>query len=123
MREKSDKSDKYDKGRIADKLGSVSSAKRKFSELREIILSSLTEGQKTINQLSSETGINWKTVDNHLTYLVGKGYAKEVFSSRFVRIFEATDKGMNYVNIKNSNSLSSAKTGARFEQNGEVKIN
>ncbi|MCX6707707.1 MAG: ArsR family transcriptional regulator [Candidatus Woesearchaeota archaeon] len=99
-------------------------SKRRFSELREIILRSLSEGQKTINQLSSETGINWKTVDNHLAYIVGKGYAKEIFSSRFVRIFEATEKGLAYSNGKGSYSRNNdtGKSTANFVQNGEVKI-
>lgn len=99
-----------------------SSAKRRFSELREIILHSLSEGQKTINQLSSETGINWKTVDNHLAYIVGKGYAKEIFSSRFVRIFEVTEKGLAYSSGKNSNLKNPKKSTAGFVQNGEVRI-
>ncbi|MBU0536003.1 MAG: hypothetical protein KKE20_03495, partial [Nanoarchaeota archaeon] len=64
--------------------------------------------------LSSETGINWKTVDNHLTYLVGKGLAREVFSSRFVRIFEITDKGLAVVQGNSKEK--------KFEQNGEVRI-
>ena len=68
----------------------MSQSKRRFKELREIILRHLAKGQITINQLASDTGINWKTVDNHLTFLVGKGLAKEVFSSKFVRIFEIT---------------------------------
>ena len=101
-------------------------SKRKFNELREIILRSLSEGQKTINQLSSETGINWKTVDNHLAYIVGKGYAKEIFSSRFVRIFEITEKGLyypSYSNGKNSyGNNQNPKSTAGFVQNGEVKI-
>lgn len=91
--------------------------KRKFSELREIILRALAHDQKTINQLSSETGINWRTISNHLVYLVGRGLAKEVFSSRFVRIFEITEKGLMQIGIKASDKLNS-----QFEQSGEVKI-
>ena len=67
--------------------------KRRFSELRDTILAALSDEQKTLNQISSETGINWKTVDNHITFLIGKGLVKEVFSSRYVRIVEITEKG------------------------------
>ncbi|MCX8147094.1 MAG: transcriptional regulator [Candidatus Woesearchaeota archaeon] len=88
--------------------------RRKFSDLREIILKSLVSGQKTINQISSETGINWKTVDNHLIYLVGKGFAREVFSSRFARIFEITEKGVAFLQGNNAKNI--------FQQNREVKL-
>jgi len=88
--------------------------KRRFSILRNLILQNLSQGQKTINQIASETGINWKTVDNHLTYLVGKGLAKEVFSSSYVRIFEITQKGADV--------LQQNPEKQRFRQHGEVKI-
>lgn len=67
--------------------------KRRFSELRHLILQTIASGQKTVNQLSTETGINWKTVDNHLIFLAGKGYVREVFVSSYVKIFEITDRG------------------------------
>lgn len=70
--------------------------KRKFSNLRDLILKNLHSGKKTVNQISSETGINWKTVDNHLIYLVGKGMAQVVFSSPYVKIFELTEIGKEY---------------------------
>ncbi len=95
-----------------------SNGKRRFSELRDIILRSLASEQKTINQISSETGINWKTVDNHLTYLAGKGLAKEIFSSKFVRIFEITDKGMEVLGHKKQEEPNRSK----FEKKGEVNI-
>jgi predicted transcriptional regulator len=71
--------------------------KRRFNELRDIILANLNTGRKTVNQISSETGINWKTVDNHLIYLVGKGMAQIVFSSPYVKIFELTEIGKEYI--------------------------
>ena len=72
-------------------------AKRTFIEIRNSILLSLASGQKTINQISSETQINWKTVERHLTYLLGKGWVREAFSSAYVRIFELTAFGKDYV--------------------------
>ena len=75
--------------RYLDKKG----VKRTFDEIRYLILSSLINGQKTINDISNKTSINWKTVENHLTWLTGRGLVKEVFSSAYVRIFELTDNG------------------------------
>lgn len=74
--------------------------KRSFIEIRNSILLSLASGQKTINQISSETRINWKTVERHLVYLIGKGWVREVFSSAYVRIFELTAFGKDYLRKK-----------------------
>ena len=71
--------------------------KRTFIEIRNSILLCLAEGQKTVNQISIETQINWKTVDRHLIYLIGKGWAREVFSSSYVRILELTAFGKDYL--------------------------
>lgn len=71
--------------------------KRTFYEIRDIILQTLSTGQKTINQISHDTKIGWKTVENHLVYLVGKRLVKEVFSSDYVRIFELSDDGKEYL--------------------------
>lgn len=71
--------------------------KRTFIEIRNSILLSLASGQKTINQISSDTKINWRTVDNHLVHLMGKMLVKEVFSSSYVRIFELTAFGKDYL--------------------------
>lgn len=68
--------------------------KRTFEELRKEILLSLSKGQKTINQISSDTSINWKTVELQLTYLMGRRLVDEIFSSSFARIFEITEEGM-----------------------------
>ena len=68
-------------------------SKRTFSQIRENILLSLTKGQRTINQVANDTSINWKTVENHLTYLLGKNHVREILKSEYVRIFELTDEG------------------------------
>ena len=65
--------------------------------MRNSILLSLASGQKTINQISIEMGINWKTVDNHLVYLTGKSLVREAFSSSYVRIYELTAFGKDYI--------------------------
>lgn len=76
--------------------------KRRFGELRDIILKGLKKDKKTVNQISQETGINWKTVDNHLIFLVGKGMVSIVYSSPYVKIFEISESGKEYLEVKNS---------------------
>ena len=71
--------------------------KRTFIEIRNSILLSLASGQKTINQISNDTKINWRTVDNHLVHLMGKMLVREAFSSSYVRIFELTAFGKDYL--------------------------
>jgi len=71
--------------------------KRTFVKIRNAILLSLASGQKTINQISNETNINWKTVERHLTHLIGKGWVREAFSSSYVRIFELTAFGKDHL--------------------------
>ena len=75
----------------------VYTVKRTFIEIRNSILLSLASGQKTINQISSDIHVNWKTVERHLIYLVGRGWAREAFSSAYVRVFELTAFGKDYL--------------------------
>ncbi|MBS3168600.1 PAS domain S-box protein [Candidatus Woesearchaeota archaeon] len=70
--------------------------KRTFNVIRELIILTLYNGKRTINQLASESGINWRTVEKHLTYLIGKKLVAEIFSSEYVRIFELTEIGKSY---------------------------
>lgn len=72
---------------------------------------SLASGQKTINQISCETMINWKTVERHLIYLIGKGWVCEVLSSAYARIFELTAFGKDYVrkNVSKNVHISDSK--------------
>ncbi len=67
--------------------------KRTFSELRTLLLLGLLDGQQTTNQLSIKSGINWRTVEAHLTFLIGKGMVTEVLRSEYVRIFKLTPEG------------------------------
>lgn len=79
----------------------VRESKRTFYELRNEIIVSLSKGKMTINQLALDSGINWKTVEKHLTHLIGKKLVAEIFSSEYVRVFELSDKGREYFeNIK-----------------------
>jgi predicted transcriptional regulator len=71
--------------------------KRGFKEIRSCILLSLSKGQKTVNQISNDMLINWKTVDNHLIFLLGKRLVKEVFVSSYVKIYELTAFGKDHL--------------------------
>jgi PAS domain S-box-containing protein len=71
--------------------------RRTFEELRLGILRCLRDQQMTINQLATYAGMNWKTVENHLTHLLGKGFVREVFRSEYVRIFEITPQGREHL--------------------------
>ena len=74
--------------------------KRRFHQLRDLILKNLKPGKKTLNQLASDSGINWKTVERHIIFLIGKGMVHEVFSSPYVKIVELSDKGKEYLEAK-----------------------
>lgn len=67
--------------------------KRTFEVLRNKLLRTFVTGQKTVNQAASEAGINWRTVNNHITFLLGKGYLKPIFVSQYVKIYEITEEG------------------------------
>lgn len=82
---------------IVTPIGKRTNGKRTFDDLRKSILTCLASGQNTINQISFKTKINWKTVELHLTYLVGKGLVNKVFSSQYVRILELSEQGKEYV--------------------------
>ena len=71
--------------------------KKTFEDLRNSILINFKDNKKTINQIASETGINWKTVERHLTYLMGKKLVNEVFNSPYVRIFALSEIGIEQV--------------------------
>ena len=79
--------------------------KRSFFQIREKLLLELLKGEHTINELSVKTGINWRTVESHLVYLVGRGLIKEVFSSEYVRIFRISDFGRSYILGKGNHKM------------------
>lgn len=62
--------------------------KRKFTEIRKIILKDFSKGERTVNQIADSTGLTWRTVDNHIIYLIGKGLVEPVFISRYVKIYK-----------------------------------
>ncbi|MBS3102068.1 ArsR family transcriptional regulator [Candidatus Woesearchaeota archaeon] len=72
-------------------------SKRTFKEIRNKILLCFSKGQLTVNEIAKQAGINWKTVNNHLIYLTGRGFVKEAFSSPYVRIYELTPQGKDFI--------------------------
>jgi len=73
--------------------------KRTFSELREHILYNLASGRKTAGQISSETGIGWKTVSKHIIHLRGTGLVKLSFTNGYMKVFELTDQGKEKIEM------------------------
>ncbi len=67
--------------------------RRNFKEIRQLILRDLLIGQKTVNQIAESTGLTWRTVDNHLIYLAGKGLVEPVFISEYVKIYRLKKVG------------------------------
>jgi predicted transcriptional regulator len=68
--------------------------KREFRVIRKNLLHSLVDGQRNINQLAKDAGVNWKTTRNHMVYLCGFGFAKVVINLPQVTIYEITERGM-----------------------------
>ena len=85
-------------------ISSVNS-KRTFKDIRKEILICMSKGQMTINEVSNCAKINWKTVNNHLVYLTGRGLVREVFNSAYVRIYELTEEGKNFILANISNKI------------------
>lgn len=67
--------------------------RRTFRELRQAILIALLSGQQTTNRISTGTGINWRTAEAHLSFLVSKGFVSEILKLKYVRIFKLTPVG------------------------------
>lgn len=61
--------------------------RKRFPKIRELILNELRKGKRTVNEIAGTTGLTWRTVDNHIVYLIGKGYAEPVFVSKYVKIY------------------------------------
>lgn len=62
--------------------------KKTFIEIRKLILKDLSKGQRTVNQIAASTKLTWRTVDNHLIHLIGKGLVEPVFISEYVKIYK-----------------------------------
>ncbi|MBS3159408.1 hypothetical protein J4436_01335 [Candidatus Woesearchaeota archaeon] len=84
---------------IKDYKETIKETKRTFNEIRERILISLYSKKKSINEISINTGVNWKSVEKHLTFLVGKGLVEEVCSTEYIRIFDLTKIGCEGVKL------------------------
>ena len=76
--------------------------KRRFVVLQEILLSSLKNSPLTINELAYKSNINWNTTSNQLVLLKGHDLVDEIFTHKRLRIFKISDKGLDYLNSKES---------------------
>jgi len=101
--------------------------RRSFDGIRFDILDALNEKRTTVNDLSKKTSINWKTVDNHLVYLCGRGWAEKVFDSPTIKIFEITETGkdrLELLNLRKERTEKVIKSGLAFpitlKENNEI---
>jgi len=92
--------------------------RRSFDGIRIEILSVLAMGRVTVNEISRRTEINWKTVDNHLVYLCGRGWAQKVFDSPSIKIFELTEEGKERIE---RTLLREANAKSRIQTRSEIK--
>ena len=96
-------------------FGSRLNSKRTFKDIRESILICLSAGPKTINSISYQTRINWKTVELHLTYLLGKELVERVIDTDYAKIFKISDLGREH--------LQSLGISQIFEKTSDSEIN
>ena len=69
--------------------------KRKFEEIRSILLKTLSkENELTLNDLAVKSNLSWKTAKLHIIYLKEKGLVEETLSTPYVRMFKITKKGL-----------------------------
>ncbi len=94
--------------------------KRTFYELRQLILRELSNGQQTINTISKNTGINWRTANEHLEFLAKNGDVTEVVSLEYVRIFRLTEQGEKNAKLA-SKAKSTSKAGVEIKINGNAE--
>lgn len=66
--------------------------KRTFEELRKEILKELKKGPKTVNEIATATGIEWRTVDKQLIFLTGLGKTEPVIRTKYVKIYKLAEK-------------------------------
>ncbi len=67
--------------------------RRTFQQIRKSLVRELTSKDRNLNQLARAAGVSWKTAENHLIYLIGRGYVIKVVDSPYVKIFRITEKG------------------------------
>jgi len=72
-------------------------AKRSFDNIRNSILFSLDTGEKTVNEIARTTNINWRTVDHHLTYLLGRGMVEKTLDTAYAKIFALSEDGKGII--------------------------
>lgn len=81
------------RGMVPTKPKGIRQPRRSFADIRFDLLQAISTSRSTVNDLSKRTDINWKTVDNHLIYLCGRGWAEKVYDSPNIKIFDITQEG------------------------------
>ena len=71
--------------------------KRRFSEIRLVILRELKQKQSTIYQLAKKTKTDFRTIRHQLILLKGQDYASLIFELNHIRVYDITDKGKKYM--------------------------
>jgi len=89
--------DKGDRRLDSSIASGINQKKRTFSYLRHLILISMVKGPQSINQVSNVSGINWRTVENHMVHLMGKGLIKIAYNTPYIRIYDLTEDGKKYL--------------------------
>ncbi|MCB9359169.1 hypothetical protein H6503_04520 [Candidatus Woesearchaeota archaeon] len=98
----------------------VNIKRKTFDTIRTLILDSLSTKRKTINQIAKDIDVNWRTVESHLTYLVGKRLLKEVLSSEYVRIFEISEEGKAFIEERKQEYMSQSISDQQANMKDEI---
>lgn len=65
--------------------------------IRLFILQSLLQKEKSVNNIAYDTGINWRTADKHLDYLLEQGFVSKFYFAEQLKIYAITDLGKQVI--------------------------
>ncbi|MBI4143945.1 ArsR family transcriptional regulator [Candidatus Woesearchaeota archaeon] len=65
--------------------------------IRLFILQSLLQKEKSVNNIAHDTGINWRTVDKHLDYLLEQGLVSKFYFAEQLKIYSITELGRHAI--------------------------
>ncbi len=68
--------------------------RRDYLTIRLLILLTLSNKEKSVNQIAHDTKINWRTVAKHLQHLAKQGLVQQYYFAQQLKIYEITDTGM-----------------------------
>jgi predicted transcriptional regulator len=67
--------------------------RRDYLTIRLLILLTLSNKEKSVNQIAHDTKINWRTVAKHLEHLTQQGLTQQYYFAQQLKIYALTDKG------------------------------